>query len=86
MFSLYSRYSGDYIYADGSVHSHPSGAAVPSKADLSFFGKFPALNIIIAYPYTLDSWAAYDRNGNRVRVDVIYRQDKEKVERQFRKM
>ncbi len=86
MFSLYNRYSGDYMYADGSVHSHPSGAAIPSKADLSFFGKFPNVNIIIGYPYALDSWAAYDRNGNKVTVSVIYRQDKERVEVQMKKM
>lgn len=86
MFSLYSRYSGDYIYADGSVHSHPSGAAIPSKADLSFFGKFPNVNIIIGYPYTLDSWAAYDRNGNRLKVGVIYRDNKEKVEAMVKKL
>jgi len=86
MFSLYNRYSGDYMYSDGSVHSHPSGAAVPSKADLSFFGKFPSVNIIIAYPYALDSWAAYDRNGNRVKLSVIYRQDKENVEAQLEKL
>ena len=72
MFSLYNRYSGEYITADGVVHSHPSGSALPSKADLSFFGRFPGINIIIAYPYTLDSWAAYDRNGNKVKVKLIH--------------
>ena len=44
------------------------------------------MNIIIAYPYALDSWAAYDRNGNRVKLRVIYRQDKEKVEAQIDKL
>jgi proteasome lid subunit RPN8/RPN11 len=86
MFSLYNRYSGDYISADGSVHSHPSGAAIPSKADLSFFGKFPNVNIIIGYPYAMDSWAAYDRNGNRQKVDVIYREHKEQVEAMVKKL
>ena len=86
MFSLYNRYSGDYMYADGSVHSHPSGAATPSKADLSFFGKFPSVNIIIGYPYALDSWAAYDRNGNKVRVGVIYRDNKEMVQARLDKL
>ncbi len=86
MFSLYNRYSGDYIYADGSVHSHPSGAAVPSAADLSFFGRFPAVNIIIGFPYTLDSWAAYDRTGNRVKVKIIYRDYKGKVEKMIEKL
>jgi len=71
MFSLYNRYSGDYMTADGVVHSHPSGSALPSKADLTFFGRFPGINIIIAFPYTLDSWAAYDRNGNRVNVQIV---------------
>lgn len=86
MFSLYNRLSGDQIYADGSVHSHPGGAAVPSRADLSFFGRFPNVNIIIAYPYTLDSWAAYDRNGNRLTVEIIYREYKDRVEALVRKL
>lgn len=70
-FNLYNRFSQRRIAADGVVHSHPSGSARPSKADLSMFGRFPGINIIIGYPFVEDSWAAYDRAGNRVHVEVV---------------
>lgn len=70
-FNMYNRFSQRNIQADGVVHSHPSGSARPSQADVTMFGHFPGTNIIIGYPFTWDSWAAYDRFGNRVKVDVI---------------
>jgi proteasome lid subunit RPN8/RPN11 len=70
-FHLYNRFSQRRISADGVVHSHPSGSARPSKADLSLFGKFRGVNIIIGYPFTWDSWAAYDMFGNRVSLRVV---------------
>ncbi len=71
MFSLYSRFSGRNVEGEGVVHSHPSGSARPSRADLSMFGRFPGINIIIGHPFRDDSMAAYDRLGNRVRLDII---------------
>jgi len=35
------------------------------------FGRFPGVNIIIGYPYKDDSMAAYDRLGNRVRLEIV---------------
>jgi tetratricopeptide (TPR) repeat protein len=70
-FNLYNRFSGKRISADGVVHSHPSGSARPSKADLSLFGRFRGINIIIGYPFKMDSWAAYDMFGNRVNLSVV---------------
>lgn len=67
----YNPYGGDRVEGDGVIHSHPSGSAHPSKADLFMFSKFPGINIIIGYPYTMDSWAAYDNRGNRIDVEVI---------------
>ncbi|MEA3558620.1 MAG: Mov34/MPN/PAD-1 family protein [Candidatus Thermoplasmatota archaeon] len=71
LFSLYSRFSQRNVDGEGVVHSHPSGSARPSRADLSMFGRFPGINIIIGYPYTKDSMAAYDRLGNRVDLEII---------------
>lgn len=71
LFSLYSRFSQRNVPGEGVVHSHPSGSARPSRADLSMFGRFPGINIIIGYPYKDDSMAAYDRLGNRVRLEIV---------------
>jgi proteasome lid subunit RPN8/RPN11 len=71
VFSLFSRFSQREVPGEGVVHSHPSGSARPSRADLSMFGRFPGINIIIAYPYTPESMAAYDRLGNRVKLDIV---------------
>ncbi len=71
LFSLYNRFSQRSVDGEGVVHSHPSGSVRPSRADLSMFGRFPGINIIIGYPYTGNSMAAYDRLGNRVRLDIV---------------
>jgi proteasome lid subunit RPN8/RPN11 len=70
MFSLFSRFSQRDLPGEGVVHSHPSGSARPSRADVSLFGRFPGINIIIAYPFQDDSMAAYDRMGNRVKLII----------------
>jgi len=70
MFSLFSRFTQRSVPGEGVVHSHPSGSARPSRADLSMFGRFPGINIIIGYPYREDSMAAYDRLGNRVKLKI----------------
>jgi len=71
LFSLYSRFSQRSVDGEGVVHSHPSGSARPSRADLSMFGRFPGINIIIGYPFKDDSMAAYDRLGNRVKLEIV---------------
>jgi proteasome lid subunit RPN8/RPN11 len=55
----------------GTVHSHPSGSFYPSEADLQMFRKFGRINIIMAKPYTFDSWRAYDGNGDVVDMHII---------------
>jgi|GEM_PF-207885 len=70
MFSIFSRFTQRSVPGEGVVHSHPSGSARPSRADLSLFGRFPGINIIIAYPFEDDSMAAYDRMGNRVKLEI----------------
>ncbi len=70
-FNLYNRFSQRRIEADGVVHSHPSGSANPSNADLTLFGRFRGINIIIGFPFKWDSWAAYDTFGNRVNLQIV---------------
>ena len=55
----------------GSAHSHPTPEAIPSEADLSLFSRFGPLHIIIGYPYTMDSWKAYSRDGSEVNLEVV---------------
>jgi proteasome lid subunit RPN8/RPN11 len=55
----------------GSVHSHPSPSAQPSRADIIFFGKNGNTHIIVGYPYTLRSWRAYDGAGNEIELEVV---------------
>ena len=55
----------------GSVHSHPSEYAVPSDADLQAFARFGQINIIIAFPYTLDSMNFFDSRGKKISVEVV---------------
>jgi proteasome lid subunit RPN8/RPN11 len=71
MFSLYDRLSQRSIPGEGVVHSHPSGSTRPSKADLHMFSRFPGINIIIGFPYTQGTMAAYDRLGNRVELRTV---------------
>ncbi len=54
----------------GSVHSHPSSNVRPSRADLRFFSKKGIVHFIIGYPYTENSMAAYDLDGNRLHFDI----------------
>jgi len=71
MFSLFDRLTQRAVPGEGVVHSHPSGSARPSKADLVMFSRFPGINIIIGYPFKEDSMAAYDRLGNPVVLKVV---------------
>ena len=55
----------------GTVHSHPSFSNRPSQEDLHMFFKYGKVHIIVAMPYTEDSWKAYDWNGNEINVEVV---------------
>ncbi len=55
----------------GTVHSHPSGRAIPSEEDFITFQKHGKVHIIIAYPYEDDTWKAYDYNGNEIELEII---------------
>lgn len=55
----------------GTVHSHPSGYSIPSEADIQMFSRSGDIHIIVGYPYTMNSWKAYNRRGEEIRVTVI---------------
>ncbi len=55
----------------GSAHSHPTPNAIPSRADLNLFSRFGPLHIIIGYPYTMDTWKAYSRDGIEVELKIV---------------
>jgi len=55
----------------GTVHSHPSPSAWPSRADLHFFSKFGGVHFIIAYPFEPNSVRAYLSDGTPVPFEVV---------------
>lgn len=55
----------------GTVHSHPGSVPKPSDADLDLFRHFGHTHIIIAEPYTLHNWRAYDHAGRRIEIAVV---------------
>ena len=55
----------------GSAHSHPTPNAIPSDADRKLFSNSGQVHIIVGYPYTMESWKAYSRNGDEITLKVI---------------
>ncbi len=55
----------------GTVHSHPGPSARPSPEDLEFFQRIGHVHIIIAYPFSEESWRAWDRQGNPYELTVV---------------
>lgn len=55
----------------GVIHSHPSPNTTPSQADIALFSRSGDVHIILGYPYTEYSWAAYDRMGNPIKLKII---------------
>ncbi len=55
----------------GSVHSHPSGYPIPSQADIDMFSKTGDIHIIVAYPFSMESWKAYNRDAEEIELKII---------------
>ena len=55
----------------GSVHSHPIGRAMPSRADLRAFRAMGETNLIIASPFNLGSFRAFNKTGKEIKIEVI---------------
>jgi proteasome lid subunit RPN8/RPN11 len=71
-FSIYVRMDQLPIYPDlyGTFHSHPTPDSRASKADLDFFGRLGKEHLIIAWPYNLNSFQAYDSLGKKAEVTL----------------
>jgi len=69
IFQLYMRPIDFSIV--GSAHSHPSGNYRPSEADLDFFRRTGSVHVIVGYPYTMRTWAAYNVLGERIELEVL---------------
>ena len=55
----------------GTVHSHPSNSYYPSEGDLYLFQKHGKIHIIVAHPYSLDSFRTYNQLGKSVNIEII---------------
>ena len=55
----------------GTVHSHPSGIPLPSRADLSLFDRYGKVHIIVATPFDESSWRAYSYAGDEIHIEII---------------
>ena len=55
----------------GTIHSHPSGVAIPSLQDLNSVFKGYRVNFIVGYPYNLYNIRCFDKNGNLLQFKVI---------------
>ena len=53
----------------GTAHSHPGGSNKPSLEDLNNY--YGLVSIIINYPYTYNTIAAFDRDGNHMEFQII---------------
>lgn len=53
----------------GIVHSHPSGSAKQSLADLQNF--WSLISLIVKYPYNDEDIFAWDSNGNSIKLSII---------------
>jgi proteasome lid subunit RPN8/RPN11 len=57
----------------GTAHSHPGGSNKPSLEDLNNY--YGLVSIIINYPYTYNTIAAFDRDGNHMELQIITASD-----------
>lgn len=54
----------------GTVHSHPGPYAIPSSADEQLFRNYGHTHIIIAEPYTDQTWIAYDGDAREIDLEI----------------
>jgi proteasome lid subunit RPN8/RPN11 len=66
-FSSINTWSYSYtINHCGTVHSHPNGNNLPSRADLRFFRTMGEAHLIIGYPYRDQDVRAFDQEGREI--------------------
>ena len=69
LFNLYHK--GIDFSVVGSVHSHPSGVALPSDADVSMFSNTGQIHIIVASPYRISDFQAFNRKSEKIDLKVL---------------
>ena len=55
----------------GSAHSHPTPNNRPSDEDLNLFQNTGDVHIIVGYPYDMNSWQAFSREGHKIELKVL---------------
>jgi len=55
----------------GTFHSHPTGPALPSKADLRLFSRKGDVHLIASYPYRKGDVAAFDSTGTQGGFETV---------------
>lgn len=55
----------------GIAHSHPGSVPYPSDEDLRLFSKFGHTHVIIAEPYTWETWRCFDHEGTEVELEIV---------------
>ncbi len=55
----------------GSFHSHPSGNINPSSKDLEMFSKNGDYHIITGYPFKINSWKCFNREGDERELETL---------------
>jgi len=55
----------------GTFHSHPTGPALPSRADLKLFSQKGACHLIASYPYKQADVRCFDSKGKEVAFGIV---------------
>jgi proteasome lid subunit RPN8/RPN11 len=55
----------------GSIHSHPSGVALPSDADVNMFSNTGSIHIIVANPYRISDYQAFNRKAEKIDLKIL---------------
>jgi len=55
----------------GTFHSHPTGPALPSSADLKLFSQKGACHLIASFPYKRADVRCFDSKGKEVAFEIV---------------
>ncbi len=55
----------------GTFHSHPTGPALPSRADLKLFSQKGAFHLIASFPYKRADVRCFDSKGKEISFLVV---------------
>ncbi|MEK6924333.1 MAG: Mov34/MPN/PAD-1 family protein [Candidatus Micrarchaeota archaeon] len=55
----------------GSFHSHPRGAALPSRQDLRAFGNEGGVHLVACSPFRRGDAAAFDSRGRKLELKIV---------------